>query len=175
MNDVLYVDDEPALCKAFARALRHSGVRVVTTTSAPEALEILAKGSFDVIATDLRMPVHDGIHVLRAARAQDPCARRLLVSGQAEGEGAIVDEAVDEVVAKPWELERLREVVRRAAGQAALSRKHVLLEQLLAQRTVEARSALRRVLHAHARELADGCGDLEWDALMAEIDRRYPG
>ena len=177
MPQVLYVDDEAALCKAFERALRGGDLRVLTTTSPPQALELLASQSFDVVASDLKMPDMDGLGILRAARLHDPCARRLLVSGQGEadeGGAALRDESVDEVVCKPWSLDELRHVVRRAAAHTSLARRHLALEMLLGERTREARDALRRVLHAHAAELAATSGDLEWDALVKAIQGRYP-
>jgi len=177
MRHVLYVDDEAALCKAFERALRGTDVQVITTTSAPHALELLTTECFDVVASDLRMPQVDGLMVLRAARAHDPCTRRLLVSGQGEadeGGAALRDESVDEVVCKPWSLDELRHVVHRAAAHASLARRHLALERLLGERTREARDVVIRILNAHAGDLASRCADLEWDALVIAINERVP-
>lgn len=122
---ILYVDDEPALCRAFERALRGPHVRIVTTTSAPQAMELLDRERFDVIATDYRMPEINGIEILRAARVRAPGARRLLVSGRVDGEvgeDVLAEAAVDGVVIKPWSLDELRRVVRLAGELAVLSR-----------------------------------------------------
>ena len=119
MHHVLYVDDEPALCKAFERALRNRGLHIVTTTSSPEAIQLIASGRFDVVATDYRMPEIDGLAVLREARLKLPGARRVLVSGQADTEidpAGLVEAAVDEIVPKPWSLDDLRRVL---VGHAA--------------------------------------------------------
>jgi DNA-binding NtrC family response regulator len=176
MRTVLYVDDEPALCKAFERALRSSDVKVITMTSAPDALDMVAEVTFDVVASDLRMPHVDGLRVLRAVRDRDPCTRRLLVSGEADSDvgQSLRDGAIDEVLCKPWSLDELREVIKRGAEIASLARQTLALERLLTTRTSQARDALRRVLHAHADDLAAQGGDLEWDVLMAEIERRFP-
>jgi putative nucleotidyltransferase with HDIG domain len=129
---ILYVDDEPALCRAFERALRGPGVKIVTTTSAPHAVELLDSERFDVVATDYRMPELNGIEILRAARARAPGARRLLVSGRIDGEvdnDVLADADVDGVVIKPWSLDELRRVVRRAAELAVLTRERAQLIQ----------------------------------------------
>ena len=115
---ILYVDDEPALCRAFERALRGPNMRIVTTTSAPHAVELLGSEAFDVVATDYRMPELNGIEVLREARQRLPGARRVLVSGRIDGEvepHVLAEADVDGVVTKPWSLDELRRVVRRAA------------------------------------------------------------
>ena len=133
---ILYVDDEPALCRAFERALRGPGVRIVTTTSAPHAVELLDSERFDVVATDYRMPELNGIEILRAARTRAPGARRLLVSGRVDGEvnnDVLADADVDGVVIKPWSLDELRRVVRRAAELAALTRERAQLLEASAE------------------------------------------
>ena len=175
MPHVLYVDDEPALCKAFSRALRGAKIEVFTTTDAYEAIRILGTSTFDVVASDLRMPTLDGIHVLRAARHHDPCARRLLVSGEAETElgQSVRDEGIDAILSKPWSLDQLRDTVTRACAAAALTRENVGLERLVTMRTAAARETFRRLLMGRDNELAERCGDLEWDALIAEINARY--
>src|SRR5882757_2752936 len=56
---VLYVDDEPSLCRAFARLFRQDAHVVVATASSPqEALTLLDAEQFDVIVGELRTAVH---------------------------------------------------------------------------------------------------------------------
>jgi DNA-binding response OmpR family regulator len=180
---VLYVDDEPALCRAFERALRSPEYRVLTTTSAQTALELIAAEPFDVIASDYRMPELNGLDFLGVAREKNPGARRLLVSGRVEGE---VDEVllreadVDHVLAKPWSLDELRRVVRHAAEFAALARERAELVAQLARLGVPAsaragRDEARRVAGlARALGAALGLGDealraLEEGAFLARL------
>ncbi len=114
VSKVLYVDDEPALCKAFERALRGHAT-VTTTTSAAAAIELLANEQFDVIASDYRMPEATGLEVLGMARARWPEARLVLVSGQvdsAEGDEARNGFGFDAFLRKPWSLDELRRLLR---------------------------------------------------------------
>jgi putative nucleotidyltransferase with HDIG domain len=143
VRTVLYVDDEAALCRAFERALRSPEMKVTTTTSPPEAVELMSTQAFDVIATDYRMPDINGIEILRTARERAPDARRLLVSGRIEGEveeSILRDADIDHIVIKPWTLDELRRVVRRAAEFAELARErtHLLAELALKERQVVA-------------------------------------
>jgi serine/threonine-protein kinase len=108
---VLYVDDEDTLCRAFARSLRASDMRVITTTSPVAAMELLRTVKFDVVASDLRMPEVTGLDVLRRARDEQPDAQRLLVSGHPERSlpaDALSDAGVTGVLGKPWTIEELR-------------------------------------------------------------------
>jgi putative nucleotidyltransferase with HDIG domain len=161
VRTVLYVDDEAALCRAFERALRGPEMRVITTTSPPHAVELLDREPFDVVATDYRMPDINGIEILRAARRKAPQARRLLVSGRIEGEvpQEILDDAdIDHVLIKPWSLDELRRVVRRAAEFAALTREKTQLTLTLASREQHAARERRQqeiALLVGALELRD--------------------
>lgn len=170
VRTILYVDDESALCRAFERALRSPEMRVITTTSAPRAVELMDSERFDVVATDYRMPEINGIEVLRLARHKAPGARRLLVSGRIEGEvePQILDEAdIDHVLLKPWTLEELRRVVRRAAEFASLTRENAQLSLALQTKLQQAADERR------AKELRLLLGALELrDPLTAEHSRR---
>jgi response regulator RpfG family c-di-GMP phosphodiesterase len=173
---ILYVDDEPALCRAFERALRGPGVRIVTTTSAPHAVELLDRERFDVIATDYRMPELNGIELLRAARTKAPGARRLLVSGRVDGEvgeDVLADAEVDGVIIKPWSLDELRRVVRLVAELALLARDRrqrdvQIVLAALELRHAESAAHARRVARL-ARAAAEGLG-VTGDELAALDD-----
>src|SRR5688572_8254125 len=125
---VLYVDDEPSLCRAFARMfLGDSSVSVTTLTSSIEASTLVESTAFDVIVSDLRMPSMDGIAFLTSARAKCPQARRLLVSGYADLDSAISAinrVGVDRLLTKPWNTGELVNAVRSAAEHARLLREN---------------------------------------------------
>ena len=125
---VLYVDDEPSLCRAFVRMFVNEGdVAVTTSTSALEASSLIESEVFDVIVSDLRMPAMDGIEFLSIARAKLPDARRLLVSGYADLDSAISAinrVGVDRLLTKPWNTGELLTAIRSAAEHARLLREN---------------------------------------------------
>jgi len=62
---VLVVDDEPELLEIFAGWLERSGCRVFTAANGAEALKLLEGEHVDALISDLRMPVMDGVALLR--------------------------------------------------------------------------------------------------------------
>ena len=73
MISILVVDDEEGIREYLADALDDEGRTIVRAADGIEALEHLAKQSFGVMVTDLRMPgALDGIDLLRKARAESP-------------------------------------------------------------------------------------------------------
>jgi DNA-binding NtrC family response regulator len=69
---ILVVDDEPGMLEVCDDILRElPRTRVVTQQDSPRAAELLAAESWDLLITDLSMPVLDGLALLRTARQHD--------------------------------------------------------------------------------------------------------
>jgi signal transduction histidine kinase/ActR/RegA family two-component response regulator len=66
---VLVVDDEPEARELFASILETAGARVVTASSASDALAILGEGVHDVLVSDIEMPDEDGYELVGKALA----------------------------------------------------------------------------------------------------------
>ena len=112
---VLLVDDDDAVRAMMSATLERKGFVVVAAASVTEALRFIANQSFDVLITDLHMPdPGDGFTVVTAMRHSQPQALTLLVSGYPDVQSAmatILMEA-DEIIVKPFEVQRLPELVR---------------------------------------------------------------
>lgn len=61
--NVLLIDDDEAILQVFGKALQTANCDVVTSKSAREATMLLARGEFDVIVSDVRIPEFDGIQL----------------------------------------------------------------------------------------------------------------
>ncbi|MBX3205639.1 MAG: HDOD domain-containing protein [Labilithrix sp.] len=115
---VLLVDDEPRIVAGLQRLLRpHRALwDVSVATSAHEALAILDDQSFDVIVSDMRMPVMDGAAFLRVAREKYPATMRIVLSGQTDATAAErVVPVAHQFLSKPTDPVILLETLRRVA------------------------------------------------------------
>ena len=72
---ILIVEDHTPTRLAMSRLIRQAGAEVVTARDGEEALGYLLTQRFDVLLTDLRMPVMDGWQFLDAWRARRPASR----------------------------------------------------------------------------------------------------
>ena len=121
MARVLIADDEDSMRTLVARAIAMDGHAIVTAQDGAEALEILTRddGAFDLLLTDIQMPVMDGIALALAAARDDPDLVILLMTGFAhQRERASGLEAlVQGVLAKPFSIADLEGAV--SAGLAA--------------------------------------------------------
>jgi response regulator RpfG family c-di-GMP phosphodiesterase len=168
---VLYVDDEPGLCRAFARLfLDDVNLRVSTVGTPEEAMELLRSESFDVIVSDLRMPGMSGLELLAAARQRAPDMRRLLVSGYADFESAldaINEVGIDRLLMKPWQNEEVRGAIEAAAKLARLQRENARVTEELRRRTLDLESINQR-LDALVEERTSNL----LDGLVSALDLR---
>lgn len=113
MGKVLIVDDEEEILCEVAECLEFAGFDTLPFGSAAEALDALRQNDdIQVVVTDLKMPVMDGIEMLRQARSEGLLEDKaiILVSGHLL-EVELDMGLIDAVVSKPIEIDHLVDVV----------------------------------------------------------------
>jgi CheY-like chemotaxis protein len=81
MTTVLVVEDDPMFARAVGGDLRYQGFEVEIAGTVADALERVSKQKFDVLLTDLRLGVQDGIDLLASLRDVSPRTCAVLMSG----------------------------------------------------------------------------------------------
>jgi two-component system, cell cycle response regulator CpdR len=122
MARILVCDDEEGMRSFVARALELEGHMTVQAEDGAHALEIFAadETGFDLLLTDIRMPVMDGIALALNVARDYPRTTILLMTGFADQRerAADLEAIIHDVVAKPFSLSE----IRRAAKEALASR-----------------------------------------------------
>ncbi len=116
---ILFVDDEQAILDGLRSVLRAQRREwdVTFALGGNAALGELERSPFDVVVTDMRMPVVDGAELLRRTKEQQPRAVRIVLSGQTDAETAMKTVfTAHQFLAKPCDVDKLRGVVRRACN-----------------------------------------------------------
>jgi two-component system cell cycle response regulator CpdR len=115
---ILLAEDEEALRAFITRALLQDGHDVVATADGGEALDVLTRdhGRFDLLLTDIRMPVMDGIALALAAARDHPDLVILLMTGYADQRERAhgLDALIHDVIAKPFSLADIKKAVAEA-------------------------------------------------------------
>jgi DNA-binding response OmpR family regulator len=118
MARILLVDDEEPIRAFLKRGLEVDGHEVTVAIDGADGLDRLreAGGAFDLLLTDIRMPMMDGIALALAAKRDHPNVTVLLMTGFADQreranglEGVVLD-----VLTKPFSLSDLRAKVAQA-------------------------------------------------------------
>ena len=118
MPRVLIADDEDSMRSLVARAIAMDGHQTVTAEDGAEALDILTReeGAFDLLLTDIKMPVMDGIALALAVARDFPDLTVLLMTGFADQRerASNLSAIVHDVVAKPFSVNDIRAAVNNA-------------------------------------------------------------
>jgi diguanylate cyclase (GGDEF)-like protein/PAS domain S-box-containing protein len=113
-NTLLLVDDEVAILRALKRVLDSSSYQILTASSGEEALNLLKNNEIQVIISDQRMPYMTGSELLSQVKNSYPDTIRIILSGYADFDAvseAINKGAIYKFLNKPWDNEKLRQIV----------------------------------------------------------------
>lgn len=115
MPKILIADDEDSMRTLVARAIAMDGHETVTAQDGAEALEILTRedGDFDLLLTDIQMPVMDGIALALSVARDFPDLTILLMTGFADQRerASNLNALVHDVVTKPFSVADIRTAV----------------------------------------------------------------
>ncbi len=118
MARILIAEDEEALRALCARALLTDGHEVKTACDGTEALDLLGRenGGFDLLLTDIRMPVMDGIALALGVARDHPEVTILLMTGYADQRERAhgLNAIIHDVISKPFSVAALRAAVNEA-------------------------------------------------------------
>ncbi|NHZ34558.1 EAL domain-containing protein [Massilia rubra] len=112
---LLLVDDETCVLSALVRLLRPDGYRILSATSAADALKLLAVNTVQVILCDQRMDAMSGTEFFDIVKDIYPDSLRIILSGHTELDsilGAVNQGALYRFYLKPWDNDTLREHIR---------------------------------------------------------------
>jgi len=113
MTRILLAEDDDSMRGFLARALERAGHDVVALENGQDAFERLQSEPFDLLLTDIVMPLMDGIELARRASDLDPRIKIMFITGFAavtlESDPSALDDA--RVLSKPFHLRDLVDAV----------------------------------------------------------------
>jgi CheY-like chemotaxis protein len=112
---ILAVDDEHVILDSFRKILVLAGFSVDTVDNGPEALSLLRARDYDFLFTDLKMPVMDGMEVVKSAKHLRPDMDVVVITGYGTIESAVetMQFGAIDYVQKPFTEEELVAITNR--------------------------------------------------------------
>ncbi len=157
---ILIVEDDAGSRKLVEACLAKKDFVVKTAQSGETALGLVVEHDFDAVLLDLRLPGLDGIEILRRIRTFPQPPEVVILTGHAEIDTAVtaLKLGAHDYLSKPFGMEELEQVLRKAADKRRLERDNIRLRTALAHGQplpplVAASPAMRRVLET-ARTVA---------------------
>ena len=118
MARILIAEDEEAIRSLVARALKQDGHEVMTASDGAQALDVLfrERGAFELLLTDIRMPIMDGIALALSASRDYPNLTILLMTGYADQRERAhgLNLLIHDVISKPFTLSAICGAVKEA-------------------------------------------------------------
>jgi len=143
IKQILLVDDEEDIREVLAISLMDMGYEVVPAENGQRAMELFEKNPFPIVLTDIKMPVMDGIELLKKIKQLAPDTEIIMITGHGDMDLAIEsfrNEAV-EFITKPVDVKTLGSAINRAKEKIILKQQlsdytH-RLERLVQKKTEE--------------------------------------
>lgn len=147
---ILFVDDEPKVLEGLQRMLYslRNEWDFEFVSSAPQALERMAQTEFDVLVTDIRMPVMSGIELLSEVVDRYPHMVRLVLSGTVDQELTLRSAALaHQYLVKPCDANTLRAKVEHA------TKLRIMLDDPALKRVISRLQSLPSIPAVHVKLL----------------------
>lgn len=129
---VLVVDDDDAVRRSLARALRRDGLTVEEAAGGLEALDRLSRVRHDAVVLDVLMPEPNGLEVCKRLRRRgdDTPIVMLTARGLVTDRVAGLDAGADDYLIKPFALEELRARVRALLRRSGAARESLVFQDV---------------------------------------------
>jgi DNA-binding NtrC family response regulator len=131
------VDDEQPVLRVVERTASKAGFEVITCGSGNEAMRALARRPADLAMLDLRMPDVNGLVLLKQIRAAVPSCEVILMTAHAAVDSAVeaIKLGAREYLSKPFDFDRLRELLADIREEHERQAQVVALESELARQS----------------------------------------
>ena len=183
---VLIVDDDAEMLSMLRVGLSAREFDVACASAAPEALEAVAHGEFDVVVTDLNMRGMNGLELCERIAGSRPDLPVVVITafGSLDAAVAAMRAGAYDFIAKPFHLDALKLTLERAARHRALRREVKLLrsrvsaatrfEELLGDSPAMRRlyDVLERVSHLESSVLVSGESGTGKELVARALHRR---
>ena len=135
---ILIVDDDPGMRETLEAVLREDGYQVGTAGDGGQAVQAVRDGSFDVVLLDLRIPDCNGLEILARLKHLMPETAVIMMTAYGTVKTAVeaVKSGAYDFLTKPFELDEMRLLIKKALELQKLARDNVELRAMLQDRVV---------------------------------------
>ena len=127
MSKVLVVEDDVAFGTMLKTFLEKREYKVELVFSAAEAFNKIEKSNFELVLTDVRLPDHDGLEILKRVKAKDTATQVIVMTSYAEISMAVnaMKEGAFDYVSKPFRPESILQTIENALRTKVVAPKEV--------------------------------------------------
>jgi len=133
MKNILIIEDEKEIRDGLAEVLEDAGFVVDSAENGQQGLEKIKTKEFDVVVTDLIMPVIGGMEVLRETKRMKPKTRVILITAYATVDNAVeaMKAGASDYITKPFRIDEVQTKIRKVLAEAEFDKPHIFDSDLI--------------------------------------------
>ena len=118
---IMLVDDSKEMLESLSRVLEYAGYTTRCFSSGALALEELSKTDYDLLITDICMPVMDGFEIISKCKSTKAALPIIMITGNREMNKLRIEQELKAnafaCIDKPFDVWKLLSVVNSAVGR----------------------------------------------------------
>lgn len=136
-TNLLVIEDEPIVRESYVDMFELLGYPVDTASNGQEGLNLISRKNYDIVITDLNMPVMDGLETLQRIKQKFPNIEVIVITGFATIENAInaMKQGAFDYITKPISLEHVKVLLNRCRQRISALHENDELKTLNAKLT----------------------------------------
>ncbi len=133
MKNILIIEDEKEIREGLVELLEDAGFLVDSAENGQKGLEKIGKKDFDVVVTDLIMPVVGGMEVLRETKRIKPHTRVILITAFATVDNAVeaMKAGASDYITKPFRIDEVQTKIRKVLAEAEFDKSQIFDSDLI--------------------------------------------
>ena len=133
MKNILIIDDEKEIREGLVEILKDAGFAVDSADNGEQGLDKIKKKDFDVVVTDLIMPVVGGMEVLRGTKHIKPQTRVILITAFATVDNAVeaMKAGASDYITKPFRVDEVQTKIRKVLAEAEFDKPQIFDSDLI--------------------------------------------
>lgn len=164
MKNILVIEDDKKMREGLVEILAEQGYQVDSAENGQAGLDKIKKKDFDVVLTDLIMPVMGGMDVLRETKRMKPKIHIILITAFATVESAVeaMKAGASDYITKPFKIDEVETKIRRVLAESEFD-KHI---QILDSDVIK---AISNQIRKDAVKLLDKEGKLKFTDIKNKL------
>ena len=153
MKNILIIEDEKEIREGLVELLEDAGFLVDSAENGRQGLEKIGKKDFDIVVTDLIMPVVGGMEVLREVKRIKPQIRVVLITAFATIDNAVeaMKAGASDYITKPFRIDEVQTKIRKVLAEAEFDKPQIFDSGLIKAISNQTRKDAVKLLYKAGR------------------------
>lgn len=133
---IVIIEDKESMAEMLKEALEAEGYMVLLARDGDEGARLIKEEGVDLILTDLKLPKKDGMEILNLVREESPLTPVIIMTAYGSIETAVraIKEGAFDFITKPFDIDHLLVLIRRAIENQRLATENILLKEEFSSR-----------------------------------------